>query len=156
MNLTAREIMGSPVITIREDTPAQDLVALLSEKAISGVPVVDGDGKLVGVVSITDLLAANLGDDEFGQADFHTSPSMDGLAEMNTLLSPSEEVAGQPVSELMSRNVITAEEDTPVSAISRTLVTHRIHRVVIVRDGQPVGVVSVGDILRALSGISDT
>ena len=151
MNLTARDLMTAPVISVQETTRVKELVGLLNEKSISGVPVVDEEGVLVGVISITDLLSANIGDDEFGQADFHTSPSMDGLAELNDLLSPSQEIEGHPVRELMSRKSITAKESSPIGSISKTLVTHRIHRLVIVREGRPVGIVSVGDILRALS-----
>lgn len=151
MNLTARDIMTSPVVSVNEATPVKDLMHLLSTRTISGAPVVDEAGDLVGVISITDLLAANIGDDELGPADFHTSPSMDGLSELNDLLAPGEEIQEHPVRELMSRNSVTADEDCPIGAMSRTLVSNRIHRLVIVRDNKPVGIVSVGDILRALS-----
>ena len=156
MNIIARNVMTSPVVSVQESTLVKELVGLLKENSISGVPVIDDDGILVGVISITDLLAANIGDDEFGQADFHTSPSMDGLSELNDLLSPSEDVEGHPVGELMSRKSVTIEETCLIGSMSKTLVTHRIHRLIVVREGRPVGIVSVGDILRALSDFSDT
>ena len=155
MNILAKEIMTSPVISVEETTPVKDLFTLLSENGISGVPVVDTEGTLTGVVSITDLLAANIGDDEFGHADFHTSPSMDGLTEMNDLLTPSEEIADHPVLELMSRRSITIEDTCGIGEMSRTLVTNGIHRLIVVEDGRPIGIVSVGDILRTLSSYAD-
>lgn len=60
----------------------------MNENKITGLPVVDEASLLVNVNSITDLLAANLSDNKFGQADFHTSPLMDGLAELHGLLTP--------------------------------------------------------------------
>jgi CBS domain-containing protein len=155
MNLKASDIMTQPVVAVNEAAPVKDLIQLLNEKSISGVPVVDDEGGLVGVISITDLLAANIGDDELGPADFHTSPSMDGLTELNPLLSPDEDIEQHPVRELMSRNSVTAPEDSPIGAMSKILVSNRIHRLVIVRDGRPIGIVSVGDILRALGASSD-
>jgi CBS domain-containing protein len=153
MNHVARGVMTSPVISVHESTSVNDLVKLLNDKSISGAPVIDDDGALVGVVSITDLLAANVGDEEFGHADFHTSPSMDGLTELNPLLQPDEEIGNHPVSQLMSRKTITAEETSSLGSMSKTLVTNRIHRLVIVQDGRPIEIVSVGDILRALSNL---
>ena len=155
MNLKARDIMTQPVVSVNETAQVKELVAMLNKNTISGAPVVDDAGLLVGVISITDLLAANVGEDELGPADFHTSPSMDGLTELNDLLAPSEDIEEHSVHELMSRNSVTADEDCPIGVMSRTLVTNRIHRLVIVRDGRPIGIVSVGDILRALSGFSD-
>ncbi len=103
MNLVAKDLMTSPVVSVSETTTVKELVALMSERAISGVPVVDEGGVLVGVISITDLLAANLGDDDFGHADFHTSPSMDGLTELHDLLAPGEDIEEHQVSQLMSQ-----------------------------------------------------
>jgi CBS domain-containing protein len=151
MNLTAKDFMTTPVISVHESTTVRDLVALLNEKSISGVPVVNDAGELVGVISITDLLAANVGDVEYGQADFHTSPSMDGLSELNTLLSPDKAIEEHQVGQLMSRRPITAEESSSLGSMSKTLVQNRIHRLVTVQQGRPTGIVSVGDILRMLS-----
>ncbi|MDP6041308.1 MAG: CBS domain-containing protein [Candidatus Latescibacteria bacterium] len=151
MNLTAGEIMSQPVISVRSDTPVRNLMGLLNEKQISGVPVVDEQEHLVGVVSITDLLSLSIGNSvDLGVPDFHTSPAMDGLAQINSLLEPSGEAMDYRVSELMSSNVITAEEDVPVGALADTMLSHRIHRLIIVREHKAVGIVSVGDILRAL------
>ena len=62
MNLKASDIMTQPVVAVNEAAPVKDLIQLLNEKSISGVPVVDDEGGLVGVISITDLLAANIGE----------------------------------------------------------------------------------------------
>lgn len=156
MKLTASDLMTAPVVSVSESLSVRDLIDLLNEHKITGVPVVDKEGLLVGVISISDLLAANFTDDEFGQADFHTSPSMDGLAELQGLLRPDEQIESNLVGQLMSRRSITASESDSIGALSRTLVTNRIHRLIIVRDGRPVGIVSVGDILRSLSSVTES
>ncbi len=153
MDLVAGDIMTYPIISAREEMAVGELISLLQEKRISGVPVVDADDRLVGVISITDLLAlsTDIGDtSEFGGPDFHTSPAMDGLSEAHGLLEPEDEVLALPVRDLMSRNAITASEQTPIGELADTMLSHRIHRLVVVRDRKAVGIVSIGDILRTL------
>lgn len=87
---------------------------------------------------------------DLGISDFHTSPAMDGLAQANSLLEPAGEAMDYQVSELMSSNIITAEEGVPIGELADTMLSHKIHRLIVVRHHKAVGVVSVGDILRAL------
>jgi CBS domain-containing protein len=153
MDLTARDIMCSPAVCAVEGTTVQELLALLDEKRISGVPVVNFEARLTGVISITDLLSLSIEIANAGvvdESDFHTSPAMDRLAEANGLLVPDEDVMELPVGDLMSRKVITATEDTPIGEIAHTLLAHKIHRLIIVRDELVIGIVSTGDILRTL------
>jgi CBS-domain-containing membrane protein len=153
MKLTAREIMTSPAICALDTMTVAELVELLRRHQISGVPVVDAQGKLSGVVSITDLIAldADLPEESgVGESDFHTSPAMDGLAATGGLLEPDAAVAEFPIASFMSRRVITAAEDTPLGELAGQLVAHRIHRLIIVRQDQVTGIVTVRDILRAL------
>ena len=153
MNVTAIDIMSKPVISVRTVTTVRELMALLNENRISGVPVLSEDGELAGVVSITDLLAANLRDDDSPEVtpDFHTSPAMDGLSEINSLLEPDDEILEHSVSELMSPNAITTTEGSTVAELSKAMVSQRIHRLLVVREKEVVGIVSVGDILRAIA-----
>ena len=153
MELTAKDIMSSPAICAVEGTTVQELLSLLNEKSISGVPVVNSEDRLTGVISITDLLSLSIESASTGvvdESDFHTSPAMDRLAEANGLLVPDEDVMDLPIGDLMSRNVITAAEDTPIGEIAHTLLAHKIHRLIIVRDEMVIGIVSTGDILRTL------
>ncbi len=99
MDLLACDIMTSPVISIREDTTVRDLISLLQEKQISGVPVIDAEDRLAGVISITDLLALSADTEEateFEESDFHTSPAMDGLSRAQGLLEPEEALFDHP------------------------------------------------------------
>ncbi|MFA6111328.1 MAG: CBS domain-containing protein [Candidatus Latescibacterota bacterium] len=153
MKLTAREIMTAPAICALDTMTVAELVELLRQRQISGVPVVDAQGRLSGVVSITDLIAldADLPEESgVGESDFHTSPAMDGLSASGGLLEPDAAVSEFPIASFMSRRVITATEDTPLGELAGQLVAHRIHRLIIVRQDQVTGIVTVRDILRAL------
>jgi CBS domain-containing protein len=153
MDLTAKDIMSSPAVCTTEEATVQDLLSLLDHNQISGVPVVDTNNRLTGVISITDLLSLSIEAAEAGisdESDFHTSPAMDGLAEANGLLVPDQDVLELPVGDLMSRNVRTATEETAIGEIAHALLTHKIHRLIIVRKDLVVGIVSTGDILRTL------
>jgi len=153
MDLVVGDLMTSPVISAHEDMTVKELIGLLQDNQISGVPVVNASGNLVGVVSITDLISLGAGIEtvpEISESDFHTSPAMDGLSRASGLFEPEEELLDRPVGGLMSPNVITATEQTPVGEIADTMVTHRIHRIIIVREDVAVGIVSITDILRTL------
>ena len=153
MNLTARDIMSHPPVSITEDSTIRDLVALLHEKRFSGMPVVDGRGQLRGVITLTDLLAiepnkGTLEGDE--SSDFYTSPAMDGLSDAAGLFTPTDETLERPVRDLMSKKVITSTEEDSIGTVADLMASNRIHRVVVVRGPELVGIISVMDILRAL------
>lgn len=153
MDLSARNIMTHPVICAHEGMTVREVLCLLREKRISGVPVVDAQDRMVGVVSVTDLIALGAGGSDhsvFGESDFHTSPAMDNLAAAEGLLEPEPEVLDLSIGALMSRRVITITEDTSLGELAELMVHHRIHRVVVVRADRIVGIVSVLDILQAL------
>jgi predicted transcriptional regulator len=153
MELTAEAIMSHPVICAREGMTVRELIDLLQQKQISGLPVVDADDRLVGVISITDLIS--LGVDSRSdlspvESDFHTSPAMDGLAAATAFLEPEDEILDSPIRNLMSRNIITTSEKSPLGELAGLMISHHIHRLIVVRGEKIVGIVSVRDILRAL------
>ena len=160
MDLFAVDIMTHPVISANEDMTVRELIDLLNRKQISGVPVVDADDRLVGVISITDLISLgnnliDMGADsgealEVRESDFHTSPAMDGLAGAHGLLEPDAGILEIPVGDLMSRNVITAREQAHIGELADRMVSNSIHRLIIVRGDRMVGIISVRDILRSL------
>ena len=145
--------MSSPVITVKAATPVRDLMDILQTHKITGVPVVDENGALAGVISITDILSVNEGDEEVDDRipDFYTSPAMDGLAEITSLIVPDEAILETPVGTLMCHQIVSASEDTSIGDLSGTFVNRRIHRLLIVQNGVVKGIVSVGDVLRAVS-----
>jgi CBS domain-containing protein len=143
--MNAADIMTPDVITVDPDTPLDRLVALMLEHRISGVPVVEHD-HIVGIVSEGDLLR---------RVELGSEPRRSHLLELVTGATPlaAEYVRtrGRKASEVMTTNVITVADTTPIAEIARLLESRRIKRVPVLRDGKLVGIVSRANLLHALA-----
>ena len=144
--MKASDIMVTDVITVTTESDVPQVAALLLTNHISAAPVVDADGRLVGMISEGDLLHRS----ESGTA--HERPWW-----LQMLMS-RELLAGEFVREhsrragdLMTRDVVSAAPDTPVADIATLLERHRIKRVPIVADGRLVGIVSRANLIQALA-----
>jgi len=147
--MKAREVMTAEVASVGLDAPRRAIAQLLLKKGISAVPVVDAKGVPVGMVSEGDLIGRDDSDRE-ARRDWWLTLLAEGEAlspEFLAGLRAPERTAG----DLMSAPVVTVDEDTDVSEIARVLTAYRIKRVPVVRDGRVVGIVSRGDLLRALA-----
>jgi CBS domain containing-hemolysin-like protein len=116
---TAKDVMNPTVLTVPIDLTAAELADFFAERQITGAPVVDEDGTLVGVVSLMDL------------AESHAGPDL-------------------PIGEIMTPAVYSVRETTPVSAIARTMVSGRVHRLLVTRRGRAGGIVTTMDLLPLL------
>ena len=143
--MRARDIMTTDIVTVPPDLPTEALATLMAERHISGAPVVDADGRLVGLVTDGDLIR-RLSAKEDKPASFFAA-----LLGYNAQQATSYARAhGRRVRDLMSTNLATVPEDATVEEVAHILETKRIRRVPVVRDGQLVGVVSRADLLRAV------
>ncbi|MBK7658131.1 MAG: CBS domain-containing protein [Betaproteobacteria bacterium] len=143
--MQARDVMTSPVLTVTTDVTVQEIARLLLDRHISAVPVVDGDGILLGLVSEGDLIRR-------ADAGTERHPSW-----WLGLVSDPEDDArsylkshGLRAGDVMTRNVVAVTEDAPIPEIAELLEKHRIKRVPVVRDGCVVGIVSRANLLQAL------
>lgn len=143
--MDAADIMTPDVITVHPDTPLQQVIALMLENRISGVPVVDGDS-LVGIISEGDLLRRV----ELGTQPRH-SHLLEALSGADALASEYARTHGRKAAEVMTVDVVTVEDTTPIAVIARVLETHHIKRVPVLRAGKLVGIVSRANLLRALA-----
>jgi CBS domain-containing protein len=130
---TVGELMTGDPIVANVDTPLADAAAMMDFYRISGLPVVDWEGNLVGVVSQTDLLHART-----------TAPLWSAWP-------------GLAVRHLMTRPAVTVTPDVTVEEAARIMDERRIHRLVVTTaDGEtPIGVLSVSDLVRAMSEWSE-
>jgi CBS domain-containing protein len=124
--MIASDIMTRKVITIHPEASAQEAAQLLDQKRISGLPVLDAVGNVMGIVT---------------EADIISKVNRDGLLDRN----------GLRVADIMSREVLTVSEETPVSEIATLLTERKIKRVPVMRHGRLVGIVSRGDIVHAVA-----
>ncbi|MCC6445110.1 MAG: CBS domain-containing protein [Armatimonadetes bacterium] len=143
---TARDIMNREVLTIDENATLHEVAETLSLHHISGAPVVDKSGRVVGIISESDVI------DEKKRKSAIPHLALFGLyAVPEKLLEEaySEGLALRAMN-VMSRDVLTADEETPISELAAMMVRKRINRIPILRDGKLVGIVTREDILRGL------
>jgi CBS domain-containing protein len=152
----ARDLMTHPVLTIRDDRTLGELTAFFSENAISGAPVVDEKGALVGVVTVTDLSEQAMGDESPALADrsrsvfFHEGWECRMNPEELRALSIRD--AGQLVRDIMTPVVYAIPGSTPVERVARTMIAGRIHRLLVTEKGRVSGIVTTLDLLKLLAG----
>lgn len=144
---TMAEIMTRAVVTISEDATLREAAALLSEKRISGAPVVDAQGALVGILSESDLL------NEARKRSALPRTAAFGIfvASEEVLQRLYHDGADLCVRSVMSTNLITATEETTVKEATRTMVGKKINRLPILDPkGKVVGIVTREDLLKAV------
>jgi CBS domain-containing protein len=146
--MRAMDVMTTDVITVAPDMTVQGLATLLAERGISGAPVVDKDGRLVGIISEGDLLHRA----EIGTARRHRvrrrSWWLDHFA--SELARDYVKSHARTIKEIMTRDVVTVAEDTDLAEVASLLEEKRVKRVPVMRDGKLVGIISRANIVRAL------
>jgi len=144
--MRAMDVMTSEVITVGQNTSVQTVAKLLAERGISAVPVVDRENRVIGMVSEGDLLhRAETGTER------RRSWWLDMMASTNKLAGDYVKSHSGKVRDIMTRDLISVTETTPVADIAVLLETNRIKRVPVVRDGKLVGIVSRANLVRALA-----
>lgn len=146
--MIAKDIMSKNVITIKKDATIEEIARLLTEKNISGVPVVDDDDKLIGIVSEKDLIYKDV-DPKFpsyievlGGVFF-----VDGIKQYEEKL---KKLLANRAEDIMTAKVIAVNEDTDIKEIAELMIEKSVNRVPVLKDGNLVGIVSRGDIVRSL------
>ena len=147
--MRAADVMTTNVITVAPDASVQDVAALLANNGISGVPVVDPSGKLVGLVSEGDLLHRTETGTE-RRVERKRPRWFDTFAGDRDLARDYIKSHSRTVRDIMTPDVITVSETTELDEIANLLETKRIKRVPVLRDGKVVGIVSRSNLVRAL------
>ncbi len=145
--MKARDVMVSPVITVKPNSSVKEVAQVLLKNHISALPVVDDAGKLVGLVSESDLMRrADLGTER------HRPWWLAALfAEEDALAAEYVKAHSHKVADVMTKRVVTAAPDTPLGEIASMLEKHSIKRVPIVENGALVGIVSRANLIQALA-----
>jgi CBS domain-containing protein len=144
--MQAIDVMTPFVVSVKPDMTVRDAAALLLERGISGAPVIDAQGHLIGMISDGDLLhRVEVGTEK---------PRRAWWSEM---LSSGRDAAdyvkahARLVRDVMTERVITVDETTPLDQVANLLETHRIRRVPVMRGDQVVGIVSRANLVQALA-----
>jgi len=144
-SLIARDLMTREVVSIPPTMPVSSIARLLAERGISAVPVVAPDGRMLGIVTELDLIR-RLSSAEDRQPGW-----------LNRLIGNRDrdaeryaQVHGMLAEDVMTRNVISVEEDNSAEHIAHLMEERGIRRVPVLRNGRLVGIVSRADLLQAL------
>jgi CBS-domain-containing membrane protein len=144
--MKARDVMVGKVIATHPEASVSEAVKLLVDNDVSALPVVDDEGRVVGIISEADIMRrAEIGTEKRRPWWLEAVPPGAELAEEYARSH------GKRVEELMSSDVISASEDTPLEEIASLLEKHRIKRVPILKDGRLVGIVSQSNLVQALA-----
>ena len=142
------DLMTKNVITIPQNATIEDVVKILSSNRISGAPVVDDNGVVIGIISEGDLLYREI------------SPRLpDAINVLDAIIFYSgikkhnegfkKILAGQ-ASDIMTREVISVEEDTEITEVARLMLKHNIKRIPVISDNKIKGIISRADVIRKL------
>ena len=141
---TAREVMTAPAVACRDEAFFEEIAETLADRDISGMPVVDASGTVVGVISERDLAHALGGPMVRLAVSRHNhGPSIRGLHDMPRNVRRAKDV--------MSTPAVSVGPDAHLDAIARLMRIHRINRVPVMDSGRLVGVVTRGDVLGAIA-----
>ena len=145
---TVADILTRDPVSVTRDTSASELAHVLDANEISGVPVVDRDDRVIGVVSRTDLLHRCV--------ECLFEPGLERLDDVLSDTSTAWDPSGLgTVEEFMSAEPIMARVDEPLEVVARRLVGRAVHRAVVVaEDGRVLGIVTTMDMLRAVAATS--
>lgn len=137
------EVMTKDVAAVSGDTPLEDVAEIMAARKVSGVPVIDGDGKVIGVVSEKDLLSV-MG---AGAASNFMEVIAHCLKGRSCLAVPVRE---KVAADIMSSPAVTVKEETPVMEVAGLFTQRGVNRVPVVdANGRMVGIVSRGDVVRS-------
>jgi CBS domain-containing protein len=147
--MKAREAMTKDVITVGSSTAVREIAALLVRHRISAVPVVSADGRVIGIVSQTDL-----GHRSETETEKRRKWWLELFADADTKARDYIKSHGIVAQDVMTRFVVSVSEDTLLSEVAEILDTHRIRQVPVMQDGKLVGMISRSDLVRKLAEVS--
>ena len=153
--LRAKDIMTKDILKVQEDWSIQRLIEIFSENSISGAPVISQEGKLVGVVSLTDIIRNNVISEKDPQSYepheyyLHALEQQYARGEITSLQIKTEPTLS--IYDIMTPTIFKVNEDATAQQVADTLLTNCIHRVFITHEEKVVGIISTVDMLKIVS-----
>ena len=145
--LTARDIMTKDVITVKKETKVSDLAEIFTISGIGGVPVVDNSGKVIGVVTESDLVE---------QSKSLHLPTVFTILDSVIFLETAKhfekelkKMTGAKVEDIYTEGAITVRPDAPVREIATIMAEKKIYTIPVLDGDKLVGVIGKADVVRA-------
>jgi len=147
-SMQARDIMTQALITVGANTTIREMAEILVEHKISGLPVVDGQGKVIGMVSEGDLMQTKL------------APKIpDALSILGAIIyynglkeykEAFRKIAAATAEEIMTKKIIAVQAEEDISRVGQLMLEHHIKRVPVLEDTKLVGIISRSDMVKML------
>lgn len=156
--LKARDIMTKEVVWIPENTSVSEAIKLFVDEMISGAPVVDEEGGLVGVVSLRDfarntVITSQTSDDQRQSAFFYETWELP-ITQSEATRFHIETESDLAVKDVMTPTLFYVDVDMPVRDVAEMMLKGRIHRVVVLENDELAGLITTMDMLKAIVGNS--
>jgi CBS domain-containing protein len=147
--LKAKDIMTKDIITVKPATTIEDLARILIKHQISGTPVVDEDGNLIGIVTENDLISKN--------KKLHIPTILrlfDAFIPLGTsrLEEEIKRMAAFTVGDICTRDVVTCDEDMSIEDVATMMTEKKIHLLPVLKDRRLVGIIGKKDLIKGISG----
>ena len=147
--LKAKDIMTKDVITVKPDTTIEELARTLMKDQISGAPVVDDKGKLVGIVTENDLISKN--------SRLHIPTILrlfDAYIPLGTsrLETDIKRMTANTVKDICTKEVVTIDSETSLEYIATLITEKKIHLLPVLKEGKLVGIIGKKDLIKGFSG----
>ena len=157
MATVARDIMQSRIVTVSPNAPLRAVQSVFVEEGIHGAPVVDEEGRVLGVITSMDLLRAASEGDEAERAEpayFRYDLDLHGFDWDRAPADLRERLPDSVAADVMTSEILAVAPETPVSGIARVLRENAVHRVLVIEDGELCGIVSAMDLIALLESRS--
>jgi CBS domain-containing protein len=145
--MIARELMTTDVIQVDASATIGQAVTLLKKHTISGLPVVDSAGHLVGVITGGDVLRAI---QQRAQKIYHSLFGPTVVIDENVWHEDSQRLLALPVQKMMSKGAVTVELNTPIGEIADLMMSQNVRRVFVLQQEKLIGIITRNDIVRWL------
>lgn len=152
--MKAKDFMTTDVLTVQPETTVKELASLFIDRQVSGAPVVDQDGKLVGIITEADLIEQN--------KNLHIPTVITLFEAVIYLENPRhmedeiKEMMASTVSDLAKKDVVTATEETDIHEVATLMSEKHVHLIPVVRGKTVVGIIGKSDMVRALMRMGES
>ncbi|MGR3179253.1 MAG: CBS domain-containing protein [Candidatus Anammoxibacter sp.] len=137
------DVMKKDIHSVKRDTTIMEIVKILCINRISGIPIVDDENHIIGIISEKDVLRAMYP----SQAEYYEDPSCRNFDEIEQRYA---NIISMNVEQIMNRNTITTSPDEPLLKASSTMLVRKIRRLPVLDNGKLVGIITQSDIHQAI------
>jgi CBS domain-containing protein len=140
--MKVKDIMKREVVSLRPDMSVKNAIGELFKLEISGLPVIDDSGRLLGMFTEKDIIRSILPSyvEKVGSFMYENLPKA-----INKKIS---ELANMNVQDIMRKEVITVGEELSIAEVARIMLTQRLRRIPVVKEGKVIGIIARGDIVK--------